>query len=112
MIRLIKVTAVDNSAARLVPPHFMKPFFARQARRPDQASSVAVMINIAKASNSNMVHPYGIKQKIEKDQPQSSAGAQTGDAHRDLKLEKYEAVSIPGLLRYSCNVTAVAMSEA
>jgi hypothetical protein len=31
----------------------------------------------------------GVKQnKIEKHQPRSSAGAQTGDAHEDLKLEK------------------------
>jgi hypothetical protein len=31
---------------------------------------------------------------------------------KDLKLEKCEAVTMPGLLRYSGNVTAAAMPEA
>jgi hypothetical protein len=35
----------------------MKQFFVRQARRPDHASSAAIIINSAKASKSNMVTP-------------------------------------------------------
>lgn len=58
MIRPISMAAVDNSAARLVPPHLMKPFFARQARRPNKASSVAMMIDVAKARNSSIEHPF------------------------------------------------------
>ena len=114
MIRLIRLATVDNSTARLAPPHFMKPFFVRHARRPSQASSVAMMINIAKASNSNIEYPVLLassRPRLRKDRSQSSEGAQTGDAHGDLKVERCDVVSTPGFLRYSCNVTAVTMSE-
>jgi hypothetical protein len=65
-IALTKVPAADNRAAKPVPPHFMKPFFARQARRLNQANSVAMMINVARASKSRMVHPEIEQEKLER----------------------------------------------
>jgi hypothetical protein len=87
----------------------MKPFFARQARRPNQASSVAMMIDVAKARNSNIEHPfryqadYGWK---------GSVALIRGRANGDLQLEKCEAVSIWRMFRYSRNVIAPTVSEA
>ena len=40
----------------------MKRFLVRHARRPEQAKSAAMMINIATMNNSNIEHPLGIKQ--------------------------------------------------
>jgi len=57
--------------------------------------------------------PAGIKQnKVEMKQPQSSAGTPTGGARGKLKLKKIRNGFDTGLLRYSRNVTAPAMSEA
>jgi hypothetical protein len=43
--------------------------------------------------------------KISHGHPRAQTGALT-----DLKLEEYEAVSLPGLLRYGRNATAAAMA--
>jgi hypothetical protein len=56
MITLTAVTAADNRAAKPAPPHFTKLFFAREARRLDQANSAAAGINVIKASRAGMAH--------------------------------------------------------
>ena len=113
MIRLIKVTAVDDSAARLVPHHLMRPFFVRHARTLNQASSVAMMINIAEASNSNIEQPFRYHAiKVGEDRSQSSAGAPAGAPTETLQPEKCEAVSTTSMFRYSGNVLAPTVAKA
>jgi hypothetical protein len=65
-IRLIKVAAVDNTAATPAPLHLMRPFLVRQASRPDQASSAATSIKAARAKNSSMVCLCIQRKKAEK----------------------------------------------
>jgi hypothetical protein len=85
-ITLVKLVAVNNTAARPVPPHLLKGFFARQARRPDQASSVATIINIAKPSNSSMVHPHS---RFEQNRTGKDHAAVTRARHGSAVEETY-----------------------
>jgi len=77
----------------------MKPLFVRQARRPDQASSAATMINVARANNSNMVHPQWASSRIKlksisRGHPQARKLA---TPTKDLKLEKMRSGYDAGL---------------